>query len=86
MRLTWSAEQRDPKKHFIRRKWLGWRPASEGQFSDLLDPGSWDSMDTVEQDISRAGKIGAMRGWARSHAPFRRLRKKSDPTQKITAD
>lgn len=61
MRLTWDAEKHDPKKHFVRRKWPRWRPASEGQLSDLLDPNSWDSMEKVEQEISRAGRVGALR-------------------------
>lgn len=26
MRFTWGAEQEDPKKHFVRRQWPGWRP------------------------------------------------------------
>lgn len=69
MRISWITQQSTPKRSFVRRKWPGWKPASEGQFSDLLDADSWGSMESIEQDIARAGRVGAARSWSQNRSP-----------------
>lgn len=76
MRLTWDSAEHGSKRQYVRHTWPGWRPTSEGQFSDLLCPDSWESMEMVEQDISRAGRVGALRRWGQSRTPLDEYEKK----------
>lgn len=56
----------------MRRRWPGWKEATEGHLAALLRPTTWRSMADLTRDITRAGRVSAAKhcGGQRVATPF----------------